>query len=225
MPERESALKKYREGEARTVYDTARAAVEDPRRQDILNKYIRFRQECVGKLALKSGETVLDVGCGTGLSFADLQNGVGPEGGIIGIEQSPEQLAGARVLIEKSGWRNVTLINSPVEDAQIPAVADAALFSFTHDIMRTPVAVGNVVKSLKPGGRIVAMGGKWAPWWALAANWRSWRRVRKFITTFEGYGRPWSHLEGLVSSIEVESLILPMPILGHVGTYVAVARK
>ncbi len=205
------------------LYMTARVPVDDSRRQEIRNKYIH--QECVGKLALKSGETVLDAGCGTGFSFADLENGVGSEGRIIGIEQSPEQLAGARALIERSGWRNITLINSAVEDAQIPVAADAALFAFTHDIMRTPRAVENVVKSLKPGGRIVAMGGKWGPWWALASNWRSWRGVRNFITTFEGYGKPWSQLERLVSSIEVELLIQPMPTIGDVGMYVAVARK
>ncbi len=176
MPDRESALKKYREGRARTVYDGAReASVEDPRWQEIFNKYIHFRQQCVARLALKPGETVLDVGCGTGLSFTDLESGVGAEGRIIGIEQSSEQLAGARALTERSGWQNITLINSPVEDAKIPVTADAALFSFTHDIMRTPRAVENAVKSLKPGGRIVAMGCKWAPWWALATNWRTWR--------------------------------------------------
>ena len=226
MPDRESALKKYREGRARTVYDRVREApTDDSRRREILSKFIDFRQQCVAKLALKRGETVLDVGCGTGFSFADLESGVGAEGRIIGIEQSPEQLAGARALIEQSGWQNITLINSAVEDAKIPVTADAALFSFTHDIMRTPRAVENVVKSLKPRGRIVAMGAKWAPWWALATNLRTWRGVRNFITTFEGFGRPWTHLERLVSSIDVESLIHPMPPVGHAGMYVAVARK
>jgi demethylmenaquinone methyltransferase/2-methoxy-6-polyprenyl-1,4-benzoquinol methylase len=83
---------------------------------------------------LKSGEVVLDVGCGSGLSFSILEEGVGHKGSIIGIDQSPEPLALARTLVEQSGWENVTLINSAVEDAQIPMTADAALFSFTHDI-------------------------------------------------------------------------------------------
>jgi ubiquinone/menaquinone biosynthesis C-methylase UbiE len=187
--------------------------------------YIHFRQQCFTRLALKPGETVLDVGCGTGFSFADLKGGVGAEGRIIGIEQSPEQVAGARALIERSGWQNITLINSAAEDATIPVTADAALFSFTHDIMRTPRSVEHGVRSLKPGARIVAIGMKWAPWLALDVNWRTWRGARNFITIFEGFGRPWSHLERLVSSIEVDSLIQPMPTMGHVGVYVAVARK
>ncbi len=169
MPDRQSALNKYREGRARAIYDTARAQGDDPRRQEILEHYVQFRAQGVAKLALKPGETVLDVGCGTGLSFSDLETGVAAEGRIIGIEQSPEQLTRARALIERSGWQNITLINSAVEDAQIPVGANAALFSFTHDILSTPRAVENVVKSLPPGDELSRWasngrrGGGWPP--------------------------------------------------------------
>ena len=161
------------------------------------------------------------------MSFSILEEGVGREGSIIGIDQSPEQLALARALAEQSGWENVTLINSAVEDAQIPMTADAALFSFTHDIMRTPLAVQNVVRSLKPGARIVVVGVKWAPWWALATNWRTWPVARNFISTFEGFNEPWSHLAKLISSLEVESLIFPDPSVPNKGVsrYIAVGRK
>jgi len=213
MPNRELALKKYREGYARLSYDRG------------LFKETDFRRLYIGKLALKSGEVVLDVGCGSGASFSILKEGVGREGSIIGIDQSPEQLALARTLIEQSGWENITLIDSAVEDAQISVTADAALFSFSHDIMRTPLAVQNVVRSLKPGARIVVTGMKWAPWWALATNWRTWRGTRNFISTFEGFSKPWSHLAKLVSSLEVESLIRPAPNMGKVSMYIAVGRK
>jgi hypothetical protein len=65
------------------------------------------------------------------------------------------------------------------------------------------------------------------PWWNLAVNFRTWRIVRNFITTFEGFSKPWNNLEKLVSSIEVESFV---PEFGthtalRCGTYIAVARK
>jgi ubiquinone/menaquinone biosynthesis C-methylase UbiE len=186
---------------------------------------IHFRQQCVDKLALKPGETVLDVGCGTGLSFAALESGIGSEGKIIGIDQSLEQLTQARNFVTCNGWQNIILLNSPVEDAQIPVTADAALFYLTHDIMRTLPAVHNIVSSLRDGGRIVAMGRKWASWWRLLINWRTWQGVRRFVTTFEGFHKPWSHLEGLVSSLEVETVVQPGPTGEKVGTYVAVVRK
>ena len=40
----------------------------------------RIRPEAIRRLDLKPGESVLDLGCGTGLSFDMLQQGVGPRG-------------------------------------------------------------------------------------------------------------------------------------------------
>jgi protein-L-isoaspartate O-methyltransferase len=128
MPNRERSLQKYREGYARAIFDRASAPTADPREQEIHIRAIHFRQRCIGKLALKPGETVIDAGCGTGLSFAALENGVGSRGSIIGIDQSSEQLAQAHALAARNGWQNIALLNSPVEDAQIPVTADAALF-------------------------------------------------------------------------------------------------
>ena len=57
--------------------------------------------------------TVIDVGCGTGLSFEALHRAVGMRGRIIGIEQSPEMIGKARDRVQRHGWRNVTLLNAP----------------------------------------------------------------------------------------------------------------
>jgi len=225
MPNRDRSLQKYREGYARAVFDRATAPTADPREQERRVRAMQLRQRCIGRLALKPGETVIDAGCGTGLSFPTLEDGVGSQGSIIGIDQSSEQLAQACALAARNRWRNIALLNSPVEDVDIPMTADAALFYLTHDIMRTPRAVQNVVRSVRDGGRIVVMGRKWAPWWRLLTNWRTWRGARRFVTTFEGFRKPWSHLEGLVSSLEVESMLQPGPMGGKVGTYVVVARK
>ncbi len=145
----------------------------------------------------------MDVGCGTGLSLALILEPIGPEGRVFGIDQSPEMLARAREKIEQHGWRNVELIESPVEDAAIPVQADAALFALSHDIIRNQKALDNVVQHLKPGGRVAVVGVKWAPWWALPVNLRLWYTCRGGMTTYEGLGRPWSRLERLVPSLKV----------------------
>jgi ubiquinone/menaquinone biosynthesis C-methylase UbiE len=225
MPNRDRSLQKYRDGYARTFFNRASAPTADPRGQELRIRAIHFRLQCVGKLALKPGETVIDAGCGTGLSFPALEDGVGSGGCIVGIDQSSEQLVQARALATHNGWRNIALLSSPVEDAQIPVTADAALFFLTHDIMRTPRAVQNVVSSLRDGGRIVVVGRKWAPWWRLLTNWRTWQGTRRFVTTFEGFRKPWSHLEELVSSLEVELMFQPGPTGRKIGTHVVVARK
>src|SRR5262249_5635593 len=112
---------------------------------------------------------------------------------------------------------NVTLIESPAASAKIPRAADAALFHFTHDIMRTPNAITNVVAHLKPGSRVVAIGIKWAPWWYIRANMRVWRLARAYTTTFEGLSAQWTHLTALLRDLNIESLNNNMVYLA-VGT-------
>ena len=225
MPDREVALRKYRAGQARDVYDRVTPEAHDSEWQRRFEGYLNLRKECIAKLALRKGETVLDVGCGAGLSFAELQDAVGSEGRVIGIEQSQEQLAAACALMERRGWNNIRLVNSSVEDAEFSGEADAALFSFTHDIMRTPRALQNVVAHLKPGARIVAFGVKWAPWWRPLTNWRTWRGSRGFVTTFEGFRKPWSNLETMLSSLDVKCAAEPTPLVGRVGLYIAFGKK
>ena len=60
-------------------------------------------------------------------------------------------VAVARERIDQEGCRNVTVVQSPAEDAQIPVTADAALFCAVHDILQSPGAVRNVMTKLRPG--------------------------------------------------------------------------
>jgi SAM-dependent methyltransferase len=192
-PDRSNALRQYRERAA--IYDLELALLEP------------VRMRAIARLALSRGATVLDVGCGTGLSFPLIERRIGPAGAIVGIEQSPEMIERARARIAREGWRNIQLVNAPVEDAGIAVAADAALFHFTHDIMRTPRALANIVDRLKPGARVVASGLKWAPVFALPVNVAVTLAALRSTSTIEGLGRPWSHLERLVPDLEVEQLL------------------
>ena len=109
-----------------------------------------YRQAIVGALPVRRGHVVLDVGCGTGLCCGLLLEKVGPQGGVVGIEQSPEMAAIARERIAREGWRNVTVVQSGAEDAQIAVTADAALFCAVHDILQSPDALRNVMNHLRP---------------------------------------------------------------------------
>ncbi len=192
-PNRSTAIRQYR-SRAR-IYDFELALFEP------------VRQRAIDLLRLKNGDRVLDVGCGTGLSFSALEGLVGPEGSIVGIEQSPEMLERARARAAENGWNNVALIAASVEEAAIPVTADAALFHFTHDIMRTPKALANVCSHLKPGARVVAAGLKWAPIRAMPLNLLVWNAALRSTSTREGLARPWSHLEPLLSRLEMEQML------------------
>ena len=180
-PNRSTALRQYR-SRAR-IYDLELLLFEP------------VRQRAIDLLQLNKGDRVLDVGCGTGLSFTALESLVGPEGSIVGIEQSPEMLELARARAVENSWTNVTLVSASVEEAAIPFAADAALFHFTHDIMRTP------------GARIVAAGLKWAPVRAMPLNVFVWGAALRSTSTLEGLTRPWSNLEPLLTRVEVEQML------------------
>ena len=78
-----------------------------------------YRSAVVEALLLRSGQVVLDVGCGTGLCCGLLRDKVGPRGGVVGIEESPEMAAVAREHIACERWDNVTVVQAPAEDAEI----------------------------------------------------------------------------------------------------------
>jgi SAM-dependent methyltransferase len=111
LPDRKAALAQYRR-RAR-LYDLELALFEP------------IRRRAIAELDVNRGDTVLDVGCGTGLSLARLRERVGTRGRVIGIEQSPDMLELARQRVAAARWRNVELIESPVEDAELsgPVVA------------------------------------------------------------------------------------------------------
>jgi ubiquinone/menaquinone biosynthesis C-methylase UbiE len=166
----------------------------------------RFRSLAVERLALQPGETVIDVACGTGVNFALIEERIGQEGRIVGIDLSPDMLVEASKRVEADGWSNVTLVEASIEDAAIPAEADGALFSLTHDVLQSEAAVGNVVRHLRPGGRVSSFGAKWAPSWLLPVNALVWYTARKYVTTFEHFDRPWHLLERFVPDLKIRSL-------------------
>jgi SAM-dependent methyltransferase len=192
-PDRSAALDQYRR--RASVYDLELLLFEPVRRQ------------ALDWLAPHPGDAVIDVGCGTGLSFAGLHRAVGTRGHIIGIEQSPEMIELARQRVQRQGWRNVTLLNAAAEDADIPGLADAALLHFTHDVLQNEAALTNVLHHLKPGATVVACGLKWATAWALPVNLFVWPAALRSVSSLAGLHRPWQHLAGLLGEPEIRQMI------------------
>jgi ubiquinone/menaquinone biosynthesis C-methylase UbiE len=165
-----------------------------------------YRRAVVEALPLQPGQVVLDVGCGTGLCCASLREKVGPGGTVIGIEESPEMAAVARDYIAREGWRNVTVVRSSAEDAQLEETADAALFCAVHDILQSPGALRNVMASLRPGAWVAAGGGKWAAPVMVALNSMVKMLHAPYVRDFAGFERPWQYLERLVEDVQVQEM-------------------
>lgn len=160
-----------------------------------LQPFEPLRLEAIESLHLQPGETVLDVGSGTGLSFAPLLEKLGDQGRVVGIEQCPEMMTRAQERIAAQGWNNqITLVQAPAEDARWKGRADAAVFHFTHDVLRCPKAIDNVLAHLKPGARVVATGLQWAAPWAGPVNCFVMGAALYSVSSLDGLNQPWSEL-------------------------------
>lgn len=193
-PDRSAALAQYRQ--RAEGYDTELALFEP------------IRTEAVDALNLRPRDTVLDVGCGTGLSFGLLHERIGKGGHIVGIEQCPEMLAKARERVQHNHWHNARLVCAPAASARLDVQADAALFHFTHDVLREPKAIGNVLAHLKPGARVVASGLQWAAPWIWPVNAFVMGAALYSVTSFDGLGKPWDLLARRLDDVKVRTALM-----------------
>jgi SAM-dependent methyltransferase len=183
-------------GRAAAAYDSRTAS------------YQSYRDEIVAELPLRPGDTVLDVGCGTGLCFAALRERIGPGGRIVGVDAAPDMLAVASARVAAAGWDNVVLVGSPVECADLPVDADHALFCAVHDVLRSVDALDHVLAHVRRGGGVAAGGGKWAPVWAVAVNATAYALHAPYVRDFAGFDRPWALLEQRVPGLHTREVAL-----------------
>lgn len=182
----------------------ARDATEYDRRT---SAFARYRRKIVDALPLRRGDTVIDAGCGTGLCFAELQERVGPDGVVVGVDAAPRMLDVAAERVAAAGWSNVVLTCAPLETAKLPT-ADHALFCAVHDIMQSAGALDNVLSHLRPRAAVAAGGGKWGPGWAIGLNASVLALHSPYVRDFAGFGKPWAHLADRVTGLNVQELAM-----------------
>ena len=162
----------------------------------------RIRERAIDALGLREGDVVLDAGCGTGWCLPRLLERVGETGRVIGFDPSPEMLAIAR---SRCGSGRVLLIEAPAQTVRLPFAPDAVLFSYTHDLIRSPAALDHVLAQARPGARVAATSTKLYAPWLFPANWYLRYSHRGYITNFESLGEPWSLLATRLDDFEVRT--------------------
>jgi ubiquinone/menaquinone biosynthesis C-methylase UbiE len=117
-----------------------------------------FREDMLQLAALSPGESVLDVGCGTGTLALAACKYIGPTGSIYGIDASPEMIAQARAKARKRRM-NVSFENAAAEALPFPeARFDAVFLTLMLHVLPSNVrqdAVDEIRRVLKPAGRVV----------------------------------------------------------------------
>ena len=124
----------------------------------------------LARLGLTGGESVLEIGCGTGAVTLPLAAAVGEHGRVVAVDISEPMLGAARQKVAERGLSNVTLHSG---DAQVfafePAAFDLATSRMGVMFFADPAAAfRNIKGALKLGGRLV-----FACWAPLAEN-RHW---------------------------------------------------
>lgn len=107
--------------------------------------------------ALRRGEKVLDVACGTGLVSFDAARAVGPEGQVLGVDLSDLMVQAARARAQAQGFENTAFERMDAEKLALPDCSqDAALCALGLMYMPEPErAVSEMQRVLRPGGRMV----------------------------------------------------------------------
>jgi len=131
------------------VYDVLSEESEQPMRESGLKK-----------LAAKTGESILEVGFGTGHCLVEIAKAVGPSGKVLGIDISDRMLKHAEELMAKAGLADRADLKCG-DAEQLPFESnslDGIFFSFTLELFDTPElpkVLAECKRVLRPGGRIV----------------------------------------------------------------------
>jgi demethylmenaquinone methyltransferase/2-methoxy-6-polyprenyl-1,4-benzoquinol methylase len=113
------------------------------------------RLRAVQALRLRPGDSVVEIACGTGLNFPLIEQEVGPEGRIVGVDISDSMLARAEHRIQTNGWSNISLVQADSAEFEFPTGIDAILATYAHSLLPDP---GHVIAR---GAAALSAGGRW----------------------------------------------------------------
>lgn len=131
---------------------------------DIAANYERYFVPAIGApvaadlmrtAALRSGERVLDVACGTGVVARLAAEQVGPTGAVTGLDVNPGMLAVARSATPPGTtieWQEASAEKMPFPDSSFDVVLCQMGLQFMPD---RSAALREMYRTLKPGGRLI----------------------------------------------------------------------
>jgi ubiquinone/menaquinone biosynthesis C-methylase UbiE len=151
----------YPEDKIRSIYDKASSAppLLSWHVEEILTGTKVYRKKVVSSLNLTENSIVLDVACGIGFNFRFIEDYIGNDGKLVGVELSPKTVELAKKLIVKQRWMNIELVNMSIMDYEPEILFDAVVCTQAMEIIPR-AAVDKIFQLLKPQGRFAMLGMK-----------------------------------------------------------------
>lgn len=127
-------------------------ALEDPKRDAYQKPH-----EVLQALELKAGETIADIGAGSGYFALRFSQHVGDQGRVYAVDIEPNMVRHMNRRIRDAGLQNVTTILADPDDPLL-AERSIGLFFFCdvwHHVENQTKYLDLIKKMLKPGGQVV----------------------------------------------------------------------
>jgi ubiquinone/menaquinone biosynthesis C-methylase UbiE len=119
-----------------------------------------FRKQLLASVHLVAGESVLDIGCGTGTLAIVAKTQVGASGKVFGIDASPAMVARATSKAAKAGvdvcFKTAVVERLPFAEAQFDVVLSTLMLHHLPRTLRQQCA-REIHRVLKPHGRVLVV--------------------------------------------------------------------
>lgn len=120
----------------------------------------RLARRAIAMLDLRPGDTVVDLGCGTGVHLPGLADAVGAGGRVLGVDLSREMLDRARVRVGPRARTTIELVQEDIRTFTMPDNVRAVLATFALEMVPEydDVIQRACDKLSRNGGRIAVFG-------------------------------------------------------------------
>jgi len=113
--------------------------------------------KAITALQLRPGQTIADIGAGSGYYTMLLSAAVGPRGRVYATDIQPEMLALIRQKVEKRRLSNVELLLGTTTESRLPdgAIDVALMVDVYHELAQPQAFLQALKHAFKPDGRLV----------------------------------------------------------------------
>ena len=179
-----------------------------------------YREMAVKTLNLKQGDTVVEIGCGTGLNFKLLRDQVGLKGNVIGVDLTAEMLSAAKKRAKRNNWKNIKLVQCDAATYTFPEGADGIISTFAITLITEyDKIIKNGAAALSHGKRLVVLDFK------LPDRWPVWL-IKLFVELTRPFGvtldladrHPWETIDQCLDLVELKTKYFG-------GIYIAAGEK